>query len=96
MHKMLRSSSSFVHERPRMQRAHACMKPQLAAAITCLGCLVSYRPLAAAFVYSSKIPSMRCVTSRCVALTAAIPQVSRAAALGDEPRAPRATRAMIV
>ena len=53
----------------RVQRAHAACKPhKLAAAITCQGCLVSYRPLAAAFVFSSKIPSMRCVTSRCVAL----------------------------
>ena len=47
---------------------HVCAVRARLCLLVLQGCLVSYRPLEAAFVYSSKIPSMRCVTSRCVAL----------------------------
>ena len=73
---------------------HVCAVRARLCLLVLQGCLVSYRPLAAAFVFSSKIPSMRCVTSRCVALDGCYSAGQQSAAL-DEPRA-RATRAMIV
>ena len=80
-----------------MQRAHAACKPHKLALwpAGCQGSLVSYRPLAAVFVHSSKIPSMSCVTSRCVALDGCYSKGQQSCAL-DEARVARATIEMIL
>ena len=93
-------AGSFVEARQQNTHAaasvHVCRPVKTLPCAACLqGCLVPYRPLAAVFVYSSKIPSMRCVTSRCVALDGCYSAGQQSARPLDEPRA-RATRAMIV
>ena len=80
-----------------MQRAHAACKPHKLAAL--------WRPLSgipsvlqaasSGFVHSSKIPSMSCVASRCVALNGCYFKGQQSCAL-DEARDARATIEMIL